>query len=514
MLLLFFIGFQVGKKYDIVLDENDEYVTISYSLNEQKMRRLMSLIDNYYVDSIDTNSLVDKTIDFVTKNLDPHTTYIPQRLSALYDQELSGFYDGIGVGFLTFNDTLVVTNTIPNSPNKDLFKLGDRILSIQNKKIDSTNLDSIRYYIKGKRKSSVLIEILRDGETKKILAKRENIQRPTVSLYYMLTKDIGYIKLDHFAETSAGEFRNALSLLKKQGMTSLIFDLRNNPGGLVDVAQEIADEFLKEDQLIVYTQDRRGTKRFRYATEKGLFEDKPVYILIDGGTASASEIVAGAIQDHDAGTIIGRRSYGKGLVQKEISLGDGSKIRLTIAKYYTPTGRSIQKPYSISAEEYESDLKNRFERGEFFSLDSIKRIDSLQFKTPKGKIVYGGGGIIPDAFIPLDTVGIDRWYFEQGYADNLNIPIFKFIDKNHQSLSKINEEDFIKFYNTTAFSKTIFSQLNVAEEEKKIKFEDLNFYIKAIIARMLYGENAYNKIWNQRDPMILKAESIDKKQSL
>lgn len=511
MIMFFAIGFHVGKKYDIALDENDDYITITYSANEQKIRRLMNLIDNYYIDSLNTDALIDKTIDFVTQNLDPHSSYIPKAESSLKEQEFEGYYEGLGINYLNLNDSLVITHSSDYSPNKDLFKLSDRILTIDNIKIDSSNIDSAFTYIRGKAGTSVNLTILRNGKEENILANRSRIAQPSVSQAYMINNNLGYIKLNKFIETSAKEVRDALINLKKQGMTSLILDLRNNPGGLLNTAQEIADEFLKKDQLIVYTKDKEGKKKLRYATEKGVFEGKPLYILLNEGSASASEIVAGAIQDQDAGTIIGRRSYGKGLVQKEISLGDGSKIRLTTAKYYTPTGRCIQKPYTNNDQHYKDDLKNRITSGELYSLDSIKKIDSLKFKTPKGKIVYGGGGIIPDDFIPLDTIGIDRWFYDHGYNYDIEKPIFEFVDKNHSSLQKITKEDFIKFYNVSELTNELAKKIKIWNpKNKEQELKNFSVFVKATMAKFLYGEGAYNQVWNSVDPMIIKAKELDK----
>lgn len=508
------IGYQIGKKYDIALDENDRYVAITYSLNEQKMRRLMSLVDNYYVDSINTDELVDKTIAFVTQNLDPHSAYIPKTLSSYTSQEMEGYYEGIGINYIIYNDSLVISHPTEFSPNKNLFRLSDRILSVNNKKIDSSNIDSAYLYIRGKPNSQVTLGILRDGIAKTITAKRGRIPQPSVKQSYMISSDLGYIALSKFIETSAQEVRLAIQDLKNKGMKTLILDLRGNPGGLLSSAQEIADEFLPKDKLIVFTKDKQGKKNFRYATETGSFERQPLYVLIDDGSASASEIVAGALQDQDAATIIGRRSFGKGLVQREISLGDGSKIRLTTAKYYTPTGRSIQKPYSINDKNYANDITNRYANGELFTQDSIHIIDSLKYKTPKGKIVYGGGGIIPDVFIPIDSTGNSKWFFEHGKNRLFEKAVFSFVDKNHTSLTQIKESHFISFYQVDSLCLQLLKQSGLTALQKDTHFyPNFKLFIKATMAKYLYGEKAYNRIWNTSDPMIIKAEELSKTQS-
>ncbi|MGV4437990.1 S41 family peptidase [Ornithobacterium rhinotracheale] len=511
MIMFFAIGVQVGKKYDIAIDENDDYVTISYDLNEQKVRRLMSLIDNYYIDSLNTDDLVDKTIDFVTQNLDPHSMYIPKERGESTTLAMDGIYEGIGVSYVNYNDSVVVTHSAPNSVNAKLFELSDRILAIGKHSITKENRDSVKNYLEGKLNTQIPIKLLRNGNEIEVTAKRTKISQSSVPLFYMINDRLGYIKLDKFIHNSAEDFRNALSFLKKKGMKSLVLDLRDNPGGLVDAAQKIADEFLKEDQLIVYTQDKEGKKKFRYATGEGTFQKRPIYILINEGSASASEILAGAIQDQDAGVIIGRRSYGKGLVQKEISLGDGSKIRLTTAKYYTPTGRCIQKPYTQNDKNYVYDIRNRLASGELYNIDSIKKIESLRFKTPKGKIVYGGGGIIPDVFIPIDTVNIGKWFYEHGLNNHLERPIFSFIDKNHLTLEKIKEPHFVKYYSVDSLANALRKDINPIQNSPE-ELANFNTFVKASMANFIYGSNAYNQVWNSVDPMILEAIKLDNEQ--
>lgn len=514
ILIIFGLGYQTGKKYDIAVDENDKYVAISYSINEQKIRRLMSLIDNHYVNDINTDSLVDKTISYVMSNLDPHSVYLDQRVSTNIDREMKGYYVGIGIQYVIYRDTIVITHTDPNSPNKNLFKLGDRVIKVNDSLVVGNASGTAHKIIKGKINTSVNLGVLRDKKQQLITAKRSVIARPTVSESLMLNDSLGYIKLNQFGEKSYTEFNAALKKLKTKGMKALVFDLRNNGGGRMDSAEKIIDEFLPDEKLIVFTQDKQGKKEFKYATAKGEFDSQPIFVLINEGSASASEIVAGAIQDNDAGTIIGRRSYGKGLVQREISLGDGSKLRLTTAKYFTPTGRSIQKPYTNGIEAYNKDISERYINGEMFSKDSIKIPDSLMFKTSKGKIVYGGGGIIPDVFVPIDSVGYGRWYYEHANQNIFNTRIFEYIEDNKESLSKIKEEHFISFFNPTELGEELLKNIHLDGNrfsEKEMK--NFHTFIKATMASFLYGSSAYNKIWNKNDPMINAAIKIytDKK---
>ena len=510
VLIIFGLGYQTGQKYDIAVDENDKYVAISYSVNEQKMRRLMSLIDNHYVDEIDTDSLVDMTIGYVMTKLDPHSVYLEKTVSQNMDRQMKGYYVGIGIQYVIYRDTIVITHVDKNSPNKSFFKLSDRVVQIEDSLVTGKAADSAAELIQGENNSTVRIKILREGEPRTINAERAVIPKASVSESYLLTKDLGYIKINRFGENTYLEFKTALIQLQNKGMESLVLDLRGNPGGIMSAAEKIVDEFLPKDKLIVFTEDNQGKKEFRYATNKGDFDGKPIYVLIDEGSASASEIVAGAIQDNDAGVIIGRRSYGKGLVQREISLGDGTKLRLTTARYFTPTGRSIQKPYSGGIEQYNRDITERYLSGEMFSKDSIKVPDSLMFKTSKGKIVYGGGGIIPDEFIAIDSVGYGRWYYEHAHQAIFNTKVFDFIEKNHRSFQLIQEEHFVDFYKPDSLSANLLGEINLKPEQFTQKeMYNFNTYIKATLGKFLYGETAYDRIWNQSDPMITKAIEID-----
>lgn len=509
ILIIFGLGYQTGKRYDIAVDENDKYVAISYSVNEQKMRRLMSLIDNHYVNSVNTDSLVDKTIGFVMSNLDPHSVYLESKLSRSMDREVKGYYVGIGIQYVIYKDTIVITHVDKNSPNKSLFQLSDRVLRIGDSIAVGKASERVHEMIQGENNTSIELELLRDNKVTRVEAKRAVIPKASVTEQFMLNNKLGYIKIARFGDNTHSEFKLALYQLKKIGMTELVLDLRGNPGGIMRAAERIADEFLTQDQLIVFTQDSQGKKEYRYATNKGEMDGKPLYILIDEGSASASEIIAGAIQDNDAGIIIGRRSYGKGLVQREISLGDGSKLRLTTAQYFTPTGRSIQKPYTNGIEEYNQDITKRYKSGEVFNKDSIKLPDSLIFRTPKGKVVYGGGGIIPDEFVPVDSIGYGRWYYEHAHQNLFNTKIFEYIEKNNKSFQKIKEEHFISYHRPNELATQLLAEINLTPEQfTEPEMINFNTYIKATMAKFLYGESAYNKIWNQRDAMIKKAIEV------
>ncbi|MGI9526537.1 MAG: S41 family peptidase, partial [Weeksellaceae bacterium] len=382
--------------------------------------------------------------------------------------------------------------------------LGDRVISVNDSSIIGLEPKEVASLIKGEPNATVALAIRRNHESLEVKAKRSAITDDTMIDSYMLTDKLGYIKLKRFVDKSYIETKKALESLKDQGMETLVFDLRGNPGGLMSVAEKIADEFLTKNQLVVFTKDAQGKKKMFYATNDGSFDGKPIYVLIDEESASASEIIAGAIQDNDAGTIVGRRSFGKGLVQREISLGDGTKLRLTTARYYTPSGRSIQKPYTNgSSEDYTKDLAKRYMRGEFFSLDSIHVPDSLKYKTVKGRTVYGGGGIIPDIFVPLDSMKYSVWYYTYKDRNHFNEKILDYIVDNKDKLSKIKEEHFIAFFNAKPLAETLISEIigpkiSWKPEEEKY-FES---FIKANIADYVYGRAASQRVWATEDKML------------
>jgi len=325
----------------------------------------------------------------------------------------------------------------------------------------------------------------------------------------MINNTLGYIKLNKFSATSYDEFEAALQTLTKEGMKALVFDLRDNPGGYLQIAIKIADEFLEKKKTIVTTKNKGGEIDKSLATSKGDFEKAPVYVLIDEGSASASEIIAGALQDNDRGTIIGRRSFGKGLVQQEMSLGDGSSVRLTTARYYTPTGRSIQKPYNHNGNlNYFNELEKRFNGGELTNVDSIKVVDSLKYKTPKGKTVYGGGGIVPDIFVPIDTINyINSFHFT--YISNF---VFTYIDEHRKEFTNQTFEKFnANFDADESIFKAYLKEIKYTKRlDAKLKTQ-IKFYLKALFTRELFDDNKFYKFYNQNDNMIQKVLEIDKK---
>ena len=387
----------------------------SLSPKGNKISSALQYILNEYVDTVDINTLTDEVMPALVEQLDPHSVYIPASDFQRVSEPLVGNFSGIGVSFNMTDDTVAIINTIPNGPSMMVGVMaGDRIIMVDDSLVAGVNMpsDDIVKMLKGPRNTEVKVTIYRRGVKKPIDFEitRDNIPLYSVDVAYMVNENTGYIKISQFAQTTYREFMQAVEKLKAQGVTKLIIDLRHNGGGIMDAATMIADQFLQEGQLIVYTEGRTRPRENDYATSRGILKDDKLVILIDESSASASEILAGAIQDNDRGLIIGRRSFGKGLVQEEMRFQDGSALRLTVARYYTPTGRSIQRPYNKGTEDYYSDFHDRIVNGELESSDSIKFDDSQKFVTPGGKIVYGGGGIMPDVFVPIDTSGISEYY--------------------------------------------------------------------------------------------------------
>src|SRR5690554_2251390 len=395
----------------------------------QKLTDIIYVLDQEYVDEIDKKEIFEKTITNLLHDLDPHSNYIPAEDLAELNESIQGRFGGVGIRFTIYDDTLNVVNVIEGSPafNAGIKKF-DQIIVVDGEEIANVVLtnEKVRSMLKGEEGSPVEVTILRGEETFEKTIIRGSVPLETVNAYYMLTEDIGYLKLSQFSLQSAGEFYAALTQLKNQGMKNLVFDLRYNGGGVLGTAVSILEAFLDKGTPIVSTRGKNSPERTIYAETQTFMPDLGVAIIINGSSASASEIVAGAIQDNDRGIIIGRRSFGKGLVQQDIALKDGSNLRLTVSRYYTPTGRSIQKPYNENYEDYMMDELNRYENGELYHLDSTLLVDSLKYTTPKGKVVYGGGGIMPDIFVPLDTTGSSSYYRRLQYSGAFNEFAYQF----------------------------------------------------------------------------------------
>ena len=507
-------GVFIGSKLNFNDDTEKIFATSS---KKDKLNRLIDYIDYEYVDKVNTDSIVDVTVNGILENLDPHSVYIPKSEYQHNADDMRGAFTGIGVSFYIYKDTIAVIRSIEGGPaEKAGIKGGDRILYADGKKLfgELVNRDSISNYLKGEINSKVALDVYRPSEKKVLELKVRRKQVPLVSVdaSYKLDDDLGYIKINRFSETTFKEFETALDKLKDQGIKKLVLDLRNNPGGYISTAERVVDEFLGDDKLILITKNKSGDINKTYATRRGDFEHGKLYVLINENSASASEIVAGALQDNDKGTIIGRRSFGKGLVQREMSLGDGSAVRLTIARYYTPTGRSIQRPYGNGNDTYYSDYEKRYRNGELIHADSIKVADSLKHKTPKGKVVYGGGGIIPDVFVPKDTSVENETLQYVSRSGFMSYFIFEYLEKNRAIFKGRKFENFRKsFIVDEKLSKEFieYAKFNEAQIDLSNYTEDLKRTLKANIAQQLFGPNEYEIILNENDPMLLKVLELE-----
>lgn len=437
--------FVTRSRADIEKFTNDVAALENYMAGKDKLMLTIAHIRNSYVDHIALDTIYEKAIPALLSELDPHSEYIPAKLFDRVNENLEGEFDGIGIVFNAMTDTITVLSVIPQGPSdKAGVRAGDRILRIDDRNVAGQGIaqDSLMRLMRGKRGTHVKLSIARMGHDREvdIDVTRAAIELHSIETAFIIDKKegVGYVRLSQFARTTHSEFVEALTKLSNEGMRSLILDLRGNSGGFLDQAIRLANEFLGENQLIVYTEDRSGKQFKQYSNGRGSATQLPLVILVDETSASSSEILVGAIQDNDRGLIIGRRTFGKGLVQSQIPFDDGSAIRLTVARYYTPTGRSIQKPYTSGDEmSYHLDIINRYNHHELFSADSIHFDDSMKFTTPKGRTVYGGGGIMPDIFIPLDTLGQSKYYKEVWNGNTLYRYTMEFTDRHRADMDNI-----------------------------------------------------------------------------
>jgi carboxyl-terminal processing protease len=495
------------------------------SLKEQKIKRLINFIQQDYVDDVNTDELLDGAIAQMLTKLDPHSVYIPKENLQAVTENMQGNFVGIGVQFRIIDDSITVVHPMKGGPSiKKGIKAGDRILIADSDTLYGKSIrnEQVLSKLKGAPDTEVKLQVYRKSNDSlfDVVVERGKVNIKSVDIAYMLNDSIGYIKLDRFARNTYKEFKESLTALKGLGMKDLILDLRGNGGGFIDIANSIVDEFLEDDKLIVFTKNNGGEITESYATEKGEFEQGGLYVLIDENSASASEIVAGALQDNDKGIIVGRRSFGKGLVQEEMDLGDGSAVRLTTARYYTPTGRSIQKPYkknkntdddllgdANTAElSYGDEVESRYRNGELLNRDSIKIVDSLKYTTPKGKVVYGGGGIIPDVFVPIDTSS----YITPYYYAYLNDFAFKYVDNNRTKLANIRIDEFIKSFDANNEVSDIFFNKIKDLQPSTLTKEKLRKFLKATIARELFNDQGLYRMNHLDDKMILKVLELEK----
>ncbi|MCR5578839.1 MAG: S41 family peptidase [Prevotella sp.] len=487
--------------------------------NGSKLNNLLHYVSDLYVDTVDMNDLVEKAMPQILSELDPHSTYIGAKDVQMATDDLKGSFSGVGIEFTIRQDTVRVQNVISNGPAERAGLLaGDKIVEVDDsvfvgKKV--TNEEAM-HRLKGPKDTKVKLGILRYGEKKirHITVTRGEIPTKSVTACYMIDETSGYIKIKNFGENTYPELLIALAKLSQEGFSNLIIDLRSNTGGYLASAVQIANEFLSKGELIVYTQGRKSPRQEYRSDGRGSYQHVPLVVLIDEGSASASEILAGAIQDNDRGTIIGRRSFGKGLVQQPIEFSDHSMIRLTIARYYSPSGRCIQKPYSSGADKnYEEDLLSRYQHGEFFSQDSIKHTGP-EYHTSNGRVVYGGGGITPDIFVPEDTVGMTSYYKEASMTGLILQYAFNYTDENRAKMKEFKTgkalETYLKKQNTVDKFATFADKNGLKRRNLMIQKSHklLERYINSRIIYNMLNEQAWTEYLNQDDPAIIETLRI------
>lgn len=492
------------------------------SLQQHKLTNALTAISNLYVDSINDKKIVESALEGVLKELDPHSVYISKEEVDRVNEPLEGSFEGVGIQFQMMEDTLLVIQTISGCPAAKVGVLpGDRIIYIDNDLVAGVKMKTSDVYkrLRGPKGTEVTVRILRGGKKELIEFRiiRDKIPLYSVDASYMIGKDIGYIKINNFGNSTVQEFEKAFTALQKKGMKQLILSLQENGGGYLNAAIELADEFLSKNKLIVYTQGLNSPKNIAESTSSGIYETGKLIVLVDEYSASASEIVSGALQDWDRAIIVGRRTFGKGLVQRQFPLIDGSMLRLTVARYYTPSGRCIQKSYKNGYDKYEMDLSDRYKKGEFLHADSIHFADSLRYQTLNLKrTVYGGGGIMPDVFVPLDTTRFTDFHRKIVARGIVNKVCVQYIDKNRAELKK-KYPSFDKFKKEYEVDDAFLKQLTSAAEKEKIKVDSAQYatskyliklQLKALVARDLWEMSEYYQIMDADNESLQKAVNI------
>jgi carboxyl-terminal processing protease len=494
------IGYLLGSEKEVLMTNQQD------SLSIKRLERLLHYIDDDYVEEIDTDSLVGEVIEDIVNRLDPHSVYIPASQRQSIAENMQGKFYGIGVSFFMFKDSVTIIRVLEGGPSEAAGLLaGDRILIANNDTLFQKNYSSekIMQALKGRPGTSVDLTMYRKSEDKifQLEMKRGKVPLPSVDSYYMMDKDLGYLKINRFSQTTYEEFDLALNELISQGMEKMILDLRDNPGGYLQPAIQVSNALLKKDQTIVITKSNMGEEEKSMAEGNGKFQEGDLIVLVNEQSASASEIVAGAIQDNDRGWIIGRRTFGKGLVQQQMPLGGGDAIRLTIAKYFTPTGRSIQKPYNGDREAYFQDLSNRYHKGEMANAKKIPVTDSLAYKTPEGRTVYGGGGITPDFYISNNNTLREQWSSFILNSNLMNNFVFKELDNNRIKFNGFGIDNLLKgrFEDLLPWYDLFVKYCEDNEIEITITEQEVLKSVKTYLGLQLFGENTFNLIKNQDD---------------
>lgn len=496
-------------------------VEVDKTKTTEKFNRLLYLVEKMYVDSVNSPKLVDDAIRAMLEKLDPHSMYIPKKEVDDLEAPLKGNFEGVGIRFQILKDTLMVVQTISGGPSEKVGVMaGDQVINIDTENVAGVGLKNsgVRKRLLGKKGTKVTMDVKRRGEKELITFEitRDKIPIYSVDAAYMIDESIGYIKINAFANTTVAEYKKALEELQSQGMESLILDLQNNGGGYLHAAFELADQFLSKDKLIVYTEGRSFPRRDYKAGRKGSFEKGKLVVLINEGSASASEIVTGAIQDWDRGVVVGRRSFGKGLVQRPVPLPDGSKVRLTTQRYYTPSGRCIQKSYAEGSKAYRKEKYDRYLSGEAYNKDSIQIPDSLIYKTLVTKRdVYAGGGIIPDVFVPVDTTGTSKYFSQLVRKGIMNRFALEYVNDNRKKLERLYP-DFLSFKNQFDIDKATEKLIKYAEKED-LEFDEEGFNeaentiktrLKAQIAQNIWETRYFYEIINELNTTVNKAVEI------
>ncbi len=485
-----------------------------------RVQEVLNIVKWKYVDTVDTDSMSDEAIQGILTHLDPHSYFIPADDRVEMNEDLQGNFEGIGIEFQIISDTVNVTNVLAGGPSdKAGLQIGDQFLTVNDSVVAATHItaERIKHILRGPGASTVHTSMFRNGKVLSVTIARGTIPLPALDAAYMLTPETGYIRINKFSRTTYQEFMDALTALEKKGLKKLVLDIRGNGGGFVDEAVNMADEFLGNGELIVYTEGVHSPRKEYNALKPGSFETGKLVLLVDEGTASASEILAGALQDWDRATIIGRRTFGKGLVQEPFSLSDGSELRLVIARYYTPLGRSIQKPYNKGRDAYNEEVMDRYHNGELIHGDTSSKHPGPVFKTKSGKIVYGGGGITPDIFIGLDTNTLSTDITSLYANGTINQFVYSYYVRHNSFFHQFKTPDaFDKGFNDQA---ALWNELNRFAKKDTISLENvsagdrqiLQDRIKAMFARMIWRTEGYYEIMNEHDPVVKKAlETLDK----
>jgi carboxyl-terminal processing protease len=512
-------GIFMGSKLDF-MSEGKSFFSLP-SKNFNKLHELINFIEQEYVDDISKEALIDKAINSLLEELDPHSNYIPPADLSAYNDPLEGNFEGIGIEFFILKDSVTVLNTISGGPSESAgIQAGDRFVKVNGESIVGKELEnnSVITRLKGKKGTSVNISLVRRGidSLMNYTVVRGTIPIKSVEVSYMVDKNIGYMKINRFSKTTYSEFMEHAGKLKDKGMKKMILDLRGNGGGYLNAAIKLADEFLENKELIVYTEGKARPRASYYATKGGEYSGTELAILVDENSASASEILAGAIQDNDKGYVIGRRTFGKGLVQEQVLWPDGSAVRLTIARYYTPAGRSIQKIYENGKkEDYYNETASRYHSGEMLGNDTLQFPDSLRFYTTGGRVVYGGGGIMPDFFVPLDTTEASPYLSELFQLGLINQFAFEYVDKHREKMKQYRS--FNDFNRTFTISDHMFSEFIKFNERNGIAgdFKSINkssrllrLRLKANIARHMWKGEGFYPIMHEIDNAFQKALTV------